>query len=81
MFPCVAKGRRYYDGAPNVEASMLHAALPRATRAGFFCNGEVGPTPVDELQPEGTAEAHMMGYSSGGCGAMGWDAFLSSRLH
>lgn len=66
LLPCVAKGRRYY-GTPDVEAEMVAGAFPRATLAGFFCNGEIGPAPPDELAPFGGTTARMMGYSTVMC--------------
>lgn len=33
--------------------------------AGFFCNGEIGPVPPDELPPSDGTTARMMGYSTG----------------
>ncbi|KAL4419251.1 hypothetical protein ABPG77_001189 [Micractinium sp. CCAP 211/92] len=66
LFPCVAKGRRYY-GTPNVESDMVAAAYPSAAMAGFFCNGEIGPVPPDELAPSDGTTARMMGYSTVMC--------------
>lgn len=67
MFPCVAKGSSYYD-EPDVESKLVQVAFPNAALCGFFCNGEIGPTPADELSPThsagGEKRAHMMGYST-----------------
>lgn len=41
--------------------------FPQASFAGCFCNGEIGPTPPDELEPAGGTAARMMGYSTGDC--------------
>lgn len=66
LFPCVAKGRRYYD-APNVESDMVAETFPGTSLAGFFCNGEIGPAPPDELAPHDGQSARMMGYSTVAC--------------
>ena len=67
MFPCVAKGRRYYEDQ-DVEVKMVQAAMPGAEICGFFCNGEIGPAPADELGPDDVRPARMMGYSTGAAG-------------
>ncbi|KAI7839029.1 hypothetical protein COHA_007171 [Chlorella ohadii] len=66
MFPCVAKGSRYYE-EEGVESNLLKDAFPNASFAGCFCNGEIGPTPPDELEPAGSTTARMMGYSTVAC--------------
>ncbi|EFN59225.1 expressed protein [Chlorella variabilis] len=66
LFPCVAKGQRYYDEA-DVETQMVQSNFPGAAMCGFFCNGEIGPSPPDELAPGEAQEARMMGYSTVVC--------------
>lgn len=43
------------------------ATFPSASLAGFFCNGEIGPVPPDELVPDDGQAARMMGYSTVAC--------------
>jgi hypothetical protein len=54
---------------PCTPCCTLQVAFPNAALCGFFCNGEIGPTPADELSPThstgGEKRAHMMGYSTG----------------
>lgn len=45
--------------------ALQQDAFPNASFAGCFCNGEIGPTPPDELEPAGSTTARMMGYSTG----------------
>ncbi|PRW58162.1 F-box only 22-like isoform B [Chlorella sorokiniana] len=66
MFPCVAKGSRYYD-EQAVESNIIKEVFPHASFAGCFCNGEIGPTPPDELEPAGGPSARFMGLTTVAC--------------
>jgi len=62
MFACSGRGSRFF-GRPNVDSEAFQGAFPSATGptrglAGFFCNGEIGPTHL------GSTETKLHGFTS-----------------
>lgn len=49
---CNARGTYLHSGRPNVESDVITRHLPDTPVIGFFANGEVGPMPFREYNPQ-----------------------------
>jgi len=49
---CNARGTYLHSGRPNVESDVIARHLPDTPVIGFFANGEVGPMPFREYNPQ-----------------------------